>query len=123
MQRLRQALLATLAVDIPLDMSEVRSQLDLLGVGRIVDLVERTITHRSDKFADPDADRAEVEAGWRHTLAMHERHVDLRQSLEAAEREWQQDGNEAALARICEIQRQIARVNSLGGLDGGSDEH
>ncbi|MFV0368726.1 MAG: DNA primase [Hyphomicrobiaceae bacterium] len=123
MQRLRQALLASLAVDIPLDMREVRSQLDLLGVGRIVELVERTITHRSDKFADPEADRAEVEAGWRHTLAMHERHVDLRQSLEAAEREWQTDGNEAALARICEIQRQIARVNSLGGLDGSSDEH
>ncbi|MGD9668396.1 MAG: DNA primase [Hyphomicrobiaceae bacterium] len=120
-KRLMQALLSALALDIPLDRAQLRSQLDILGVGRVVELVERTITHRSDKFADPDADRAEVEAGWRHALAMHERHVDLRQSLAAAERDWQQDGNETALARICEIQRQIARVNSLGGLDGGDD--
>ena len=123
LQRLRNALLAALALDIPLDRAELRSQLDLLGVGRIVDLVERTITHRSDKFADPDADRAEVDAGWRHALAMHERHVDLRQSLAAAEREWEQDGNETALARIRDIQRQIARVNSLGGLDGSGEDH
>lgn len=121
LQRLRQGLLSALALDITLDRAELRSQLDLLGVGRVVELVERTITHRSDKFADPIAERAEVEVGWRHALAMHERHVDLRQSLAAAEREWQQDGNEMALARICEIQRQIARVNSLGGLDGGDD--
>lgn len=121
LRKLMQALLSALALDIPLDRAELRSQLDILGVGRAVELVERTITHRSDKFADPDADRAEVEAGWRHALAMHERHVDLRQSLAAAEREWQQDGNETALARICEIQRQIAGVNSLGGLDGGDD--
>lgn len=123
LQRLRNALLAALALDIPLDRAELRSQLDVLGVGRIVDLVERTITHRSDKFADPDADRAEVDAGWRHALAMHERHVDLRQSLAAAEREWEQDGNETALARIRDIQRQIARVNSLGGLDGSGEDH
>ncbi len=121
LKRLMQGLLSALTLDIPLDRVELRSQLDVLGVGRVVELVERTITHRSDKFADPDADRAEVEAGWRHALAMHERHVDLRYSLAAAEREWQQDGNETALARICEIQRQIARVNSLGGLDGGDD--
>ncbi len=122
LQRLRDALLSALALDIPLDRAELRTQLDVLGAGPIVELVERTITHRSDKFADPDADSAEVEAGWRHALAMHERHVDLRQSLAAAEREWQQDGNETALARICEIQRQIARVNSLGGIDGTSDD-
>jgi DNA primase len=122
LQRLRDAVLSALALDIPLDREDLRSQLDGLGVGQILDLVDRTITHRSDRFADPEADRAEVEAGWRHALAMHERHVDLRQSLAAAERDWQQDGNETALARIYEIQRQIARVNSLGGLDGGSDD-
>jgi DNA primase len=122
LQRLRDAVLSALALDIPLDRAELRSHLDGLGVGRILDLVDRTITHRSDRFADPEADRAEAEGGWRHALAMHERHVDLRQSLAAAERDWQQDGNETALARIYEIQRQIARVNSLGGIDGGSDD-
>ncbi len=123
LKKLKEALLAALALDIPLDRLQLRSQLDDLGVGRAVTLVERTLTHRSDRFADPDADKSEVEAGWRHALAMHERHVDLQRSLKAAEREWEDDGNEAALARICEIQRQIQRVNSLGGLDGGGDDH
>lgn len=122
MNRLKDALLSALALDIPLDRDDMRTQLDALGAGRVIALAERTITHRSDRFADQDADRAEVEAGWRHALAMHERHVDLRRSLEAAEREWQQDGNEAALARIYEIKRQIELVNSLGGLDGGGDD-
>ena len=121
LQRLKDAMLSALASDIPLDSRELRSQLDGLGAGRIVDLVERTITHRSDKFAEPDAQRDDVEAGWRHALALHERHVDLRRALEAAERDWQHDGNETALARICEIQRQIACCNVLGDGDSGSD--
>jgi len=50
---------------------------------------------------------------------MHEQHVDLRQALASAEREWSQFGNETALARICEIQRQIASVNAHAGLEGG----
>lgn len=123
LKRLKDALLAAQALDIPLDRDGLRSQLDGLGARQWINLVERTITHRSDRFADPDAEPPEVEAGWRHALAMHERHVDLRRSLEAAEYEWQQDGNEAALARICEIQRQIALVNSVGGLDASGDDH
>ena len=88
--------------------------MDRQGAGRLVELVERTITHRSDKFAEPDAERDDVAAGWRHALALHERHVDLKRALDAAEREWQSDGTETALARICEIQRQIACVNDIG---------
>ena len=114
LQRLKEALLSALALDIPLDRAELRSQLDRQGAGRLVELVERTITHRSDKFAEPDAERDDVAAGWRHALALHERHVDLKRALDAAEREWQSDGTETALARICEIQRQIACVNDIG---------
>ena len=121
LQRLKDAMLSAIALDIPLDSRGLRSQLDALGAGRFVDLVERTISHRSDKFAEPDAQRDDVEAGWRHALALHERHVDLKRALEAAERDWQQDGNETALARICEIQRQIACCTVLGDGDLGSD--
>ncbi|MCB1522351.1 MAG: DNA primase [Hyphomicrobiaceae bacterium] len=123
LNRLRDALLSAQAQDIPLDSSSLRTQLDALGVGRIVDLVDRSLTHHSDKFAEPDATRDEVEVGWRHTLALHEHHVDLRQALLAAEREWREDGNETALARICEIQRQIACVNELGGLESDGSQH
>jgi DNA primase len=106
--RLRDGLLALQAGDNSLDRRVLRSQLEGLSLDKVVDLVERAITHKSDKFADPDADRAEVETGWRHTLALHERQSGLRSALEAAERAWHDEESEDALARICEIQRLIA---------------
>jgi DNA primase len=106
--RLRDGLLALQASDNSLDRRVLRSQLEGLSLDKVVDLVERAITHKSDKFADPDADRAEVETGWRHTLALHQRQSGLRRALEAAERTWHEEGSEDALARICEIQGLIA---------------
>jgi DNA primase len=106
--RLRDGLLALQAGDNSLDRRVLRSQLEGLSLDKVVDLVERAITHKSDKFADPDADRAEVETGWRHTLALHERQSGLRKALEAAARAWHEEGSEDALARICEIQSLIA---------------
>jgi DNA primase len=106
--RLRDALLMLQASDNSLDRRELRSQLEGLSLDKAVDLVERAITHKSDKFAEPDADRAEEETGWRHALALHTRQVGLRVALEAAERAWHEEGSEEALARICEIQRLVA---------------
>jgi DNA primase len=102
--RLRDALLAAQAQENALDSSVLRSQLNASGLGKVIDLVERSVTHRSDRFAEPDAPRAEVEVGWRHALALHERQVGLQKSLDAAVQAYHQDGSEDALARICEIQ-------------------
>jgi DNA primase len=108
LSRLRDVVLTLKGNDISLDSRLLRSQLEGLDVHRVVDLVERAITHKSDKFAEPDTDRAEVEVGWRHTLALHERQVSLQRALEAAERAFQDEGSEEALARIREIQHLIA---------------
>jgi DNA primase len=109
--RLRDAMLGTQAVDNNLDSARLRSQLSGTGLGKVVDLVERSVTHRSDRFAEPDAPRAEVEVGWRHALALHERQVGLQKSLEAAVQAYHRDGSEDALARICEIQGLLARAS------------
>jgi DNA primase len=109
--RLRDAILAHQAVDNNLDSTRLRSQLSVTGLGKVVDLVERSVTHRSDRFAEPDAPRAEVDVGWRHALALHERQVGLQKSLEAAVQAYHRDGSEDALARICEIQGLLARAS------------
>ena len=101
--KLRDGILSAHALQNTLDSPGLRSQLSVSGLGKVIDLVERSVTHRSDHFAEPDAPQAEVEAGWRHTLALHERQVGLQKSLEAAVRAYHQDGSEDALARICEI--------------------
>ena len=119
---LRDALLSLHALDNSLDSAGLHSQLSKAGVGRVVDLVDRAITHRCDKFAEPDAGRAEVEAGWRHALALHERQIGMKESLAAAERAWHEDGSDEALARICEIQRQLAcSTESIAEDDSGAD--
>lgn len=84
--RLRRCILLTKQSDNSLDSAAIPYQLSKTGSGRVVDSVERAITHKSDRFAEPDAERTEVEAGWRHALACHSRPIGQRQALEAAER-------------------------------------
>jgi len=107
--RLRDAILVVHSRQNALDSTALRTQLSLSGLDRIVDLVERSVTHRSDRFAELDAPQAEVRVGWHHALALHERQVGLQKSLEAAVQDYHRDGSEDALARICEIQGLLAR--------------
>jgi DNA primase len=113
--RLRDAILTLHALDNSLDSEALRTQLSRSGLDKVVDLVERSVTHRSDRFAQPNAPQAaEVEDGWRHTLALHEWH-GLQESLEAAVQAWHRDGSEDALARICEIKGQLAQASEPPG--------
>lgn len=109
--RLRDAILSLKSHDISLDSSSLRSQLEAHSLQQVVDLVERAITHRSDRFAEAEADSAEVEAGFRHALALHERQNGLKTALQAAERAFLDEGSEESLARICEVQRLIASLD------------
>jgi DNA primase len=107
--RLRDALLELLARNASLDRGEVRSQLSALGLDKVIAMAERAITHRSDRFAEPDAEPSEVEAGWGHALSLHEAKVGLKRALEAAERDWQAEPSEETWSRIVEIQQRLAQ--------------
>lgn len=120
--KLRDALLSVLAEENSLDTATLRTQLSKLGVGGIVDLVDRSITHKCDKFAESHSDRSEVDAGWRHALALHERQLGLRRSLEVAERAWHEDRSEEAFARICELKRQLEHMSAMDDDQQGMDE-
>ena len=74
----------------------------------MVDLVARTITHTSDRFAEPDASATDVEAAWHHILALHQRQGALGHALKVAEEAWYRDCTEEAQTRLLEIKRQIA---------------
>ena len=109
---LRDALLELLAEHNALDRGELRTQLTRLGLDKVVAMVERAITHRGDKFVAWDAEPSDVEAGWQHTVTLHETQVGLKRALAAAERDWQTEPTEAAWSRIAEIQQRLA-----GGID------
>lgn len=110
---LRDAVLSAHALDNSLDTATLRTHLNKSSVGKALTLVERAVSHKSDRFAEPHAERTEVEDGWRHALAMHERHVGLKRSLEAAEQAWHEDGSEASFARICDLKRQLEIASAM----------
>lgn len=116
--KLRDGILSAQADNISLDTATLRTQLSKLGVGGIVDLVDRSVTHKCDKFAELHSERAEVDVGWRHALGLHERQVGLRRSLEVAEQAWHDDGSEEAYARICEITRQLEHLSAMDDQQG-----
>ena len=118
---LRDAILSAHALDNSLDTESLRTHLNKSSVGKVLSLVERSVSHKCDRFAEPQAGRSEVADGWRHALAMHERHVGLQQSLEAAERAWHDDRSEVSFARICDLKRQLEALSSADVFDAAAD--
>ncbi len=116
--RLREAILQVLATHADLERADLRSHLTILGLDKVVAMAERAITHRSDKFAEPGADSRDVEAGWRHAVALHEAQVGLKRALEAAEQAYRAEPNEDSLARILEIQHELGRGQ---GMEAGGE--
>lgn len=120
---LRDAVLTVHAETNSLDRTALLTHLTSQGFAKVVALVERAITHKGDKFAEPEADPAAVETGWRDAVALHERHVGLRRALASALASWQESGDEQAFARICEIRSLINRsdgVEAAAEDDGGA---
>ena len=86
--------------DIALDRGELRTQLTDLGLDKVVAMAERAITHRSDKFAEPEADAPTWRPAGGMRVALHEAQVGLKRALDAAERAWRAEPSEDDLARI-----------------------
>lgn len=96
LRKIRDGVLSAHAIENSLDISGLRSHLSQLGLDRFVELVERSVTHRCDKFVEPEADAAEVETGFCHSLALHESQAGLPGSLREAEEAWIGEDNSGA---------------------------
>jgi DNA primase len=119
---LRDEILAVHARQNSLDSATLRTQLSKSGVAKVVDLVARTITHISDRFAEPDASATDVEAAWHHILALHQRQAALGHALRVAEEAWYRDCTEEAEIRLLDIKRQIAREAAMDHMDDEFDQ-
>ncbi|MFV0371839.1 MAG: DNA primase, partial [Azonexus sp.] len=110
---LRDEILNIHACSNLLDTRSLRSQLTKMGVAKVVDLVARTMTHISDRFAEPDASATEVAAAWHHILALQQREGSLVLALRDAEEAWRRDCTPDAGERLLELKREIARLEAL----------
>jgi DNA primase len=116
--RLRDGMLALLSQGTPLDGLHLRTQLSAIGLNGSVAIAGRGITHKGDKFAEPETDAAEVEAGWLHALAMHKSQTELKRHLEGLERAYAAEPSEVAFGQIVEIQQQLLKAHqTLEGQD------
>ena len=120
---LRDHILQLHAVTNSLDTATLRSQLSKSGLFKVVDLVARTITHTSDRFAELEASAAEAEAGFQHVLALHQRQDGLERTLDAAQEAWHRDCTQDAEERILEIKRQIAQLGAVEHFDNAEQTH
>ncbi len=107
LMRLRDALLVLQVEDLPLDNTTLRHHLNTLGFGSLVGLIDKANSHKADKFAEPDAEPHEAERGWRHALALHNRQLELKQALQAAQAAWDADLSEESFERLKDINRQL----------------
>ena len=107
LSQLRDGILSVHASNNPLDRQTLHTQLSMLGLSRIAERTARALTHKSDRFAEPDAERTLVETGWRHAVTLHARQSSLKQALDAARRAWDEDGSEEAQAQIFELKRRL----------------
>jgi DNA primase len=108
LSELRDGLLAVLSRNTALDSAELRTQLTQIGLDKAVALAERAITHKSDRFVEPDTAPAEVEEAWAQALALHERQLGLKRELEEAERSYHRHATSDGFARIVKIQQLLA---------------
>lgn len=111
LSNLRNAILAAHTHNNSLDTATLHSHLTHSGVVAVVNLVERSSTHRSDGCSEPESGHAEVEKGWRHTLALHQRQTGLQGMLDTAQRDWDADESEEAWERILELRQQIEALH------------
>jgi DNA primase len=114
---LRDEILAIHARQNLLDSATLRTQLSKSGVAKVVDLIAQTITHASDRFAEPEATAADVEAAWHHTLALHQRLAALKRELTVAEDAWRVDCTVEASERLLELHQQIMRAEAMDQMD------
>ena len=110
---LRDEVLSIHARTNSLDSATLHTQLTKSGVAKVVDLVARTMTHASDRFAEQNASATEVAAAWHHILALQQREGNLMHALKAAMDVWDRDGSEEAWARLHDIKREIARLDAI----------
>ena len=110
---LRDETLGVHARQNPLDSATLRTQLSKSGVAKVVELVAQTITHTSDRFAEPDASAADVEVAWCHILSLHQREAVLGRALKAAEEAWCRDCSKEAEIYLLDIKRQIVREAAM----------
>ena len=107
---LRDAILARLSVDPEPDRFDLRAAVDRAGHETARRRVEAMELIASQKCIRPDAAESDAEEVLRQALALHHRARALHKDLKSAEFALAQDASDEALARLRDIQGELASI-------------
>lgn len=100
MSQLRDQVLGIHAEENPLDRATLAAHLERLGLGKSIGLAERAITHKSDRFSEPNASERDVELAWRHIVSLHKRQFELQRAVRSVDAANASDGTVEALVHL-----------------------
>jgi DNA primase len=126
--KLRAGIMAAFALDHhhspePGEQAEkMRADLDSRGLSQILQRVERVITTGAVWGAKAGAAREDVLATWRQLVALHQKTHALLREMKDAEQALAEDGSEAHLAWLKDIQARMAEAEGTEALIEGFGE-
>jgi len=106
--RLRRAILDAAAGHEPLAYDTLASAIEASGLGAVLARMEGAVTHRSDWPARADAAPDDVARWWTHVVTLHRKSRTLHRELREAERVLGDEPSEDNLARLRDVQEQLA---------------
>lgn len=117
---LRGALL-DIAADPDVEAATVRDRLARKGFGDLLDRLEGLwiSAGRAEWWVAPETASIDLEHGWDHTAALHHKLVTLHRELKAAEIALQAEPSDENLARLFDIQSQLANAEGTEALMEG----
>jgi DNA primase len=120
LKRLRSALL-DVAADCQSDPEAARAALAARGLGDLVERLEAlwTGSGRAEWWVAPEAAAIDAERAWDHTAALHHKLVTLHRELKAAEMALEAEPSDENLARLSDIQAQLANAEGTEALMEG----
>lgn len=120
LDRLRRAILDIAAHEETGGGAEtLAAQLEAQGFGELMGRIDAIVRRGRDSFALATNELRHILPRWRHIVALHRKSSTLNKELAEAERALAEDGSEASLARLKDIQ---AQLESLEGREALIDE-
>ncbi len=124
LNRLRAALMEQVATDPGLARADLHARLEARDFAAVLATLEAQINRAGFWPALADADDADAEAAWGQALVLHHRNRTLNRDLREAEAALAKDPSELNLARLVDIQNQLASQKGtealLEGFGAGS---
>jgi DNA primase len=109
--RLRNAVLTVHQFDESLDNKKLLEHLSKEGYEAELERLDKACALKADPHFAPNAEREQVQEGWRHVMMLHDK-AGVPSSLLEAESEWMSDQSDENSVRLIAVKQQVEIVST-----------